>query len=118
MIRTKLLEKKGRKVVVGAEMMTLAGETLADAKYVLSLKLTSGKRVLTADLDWNQGDLRRAQVGVDARRLGRPRAPRDQGRRLSRTGAASRGDQGGYVGRHRLETGRADAAALESSAGM
>jgi acyl-CoA thioesterase FadM len=33
-IRTKLLEKKGRKVVVGAEMQTLDGETLADAKCV------------------------------------------------------------------------------------
>lgn len=32
-IYTKLVEKKGRKVVVNAEMKNLAGETLADAQY-------------------------------------------------------------------------------------
>lgn len=34
-IRTQLLEQKGRKVVVGAEMSNLEGEVLADAKCVL-----------------------------------------------------------------------------------
>lgn len=33
-IYTKLVEKKGRKVVVNAEMKNLAGETLADAQCV------------------------------------------------------------------------------------
>lgn len=33
-IRTKLVERKGRKVIVGAEMATLDGEILADAKCV------------------------------------------------------------------------------------